>query len=184
MFVSERKYTLDEFHAFSEIPENRDRLFELIYGEIVEKMASFEPSQIAAEILFRLRLWLETHPFGRISGADGSYILSDEHEFMPDVGYISRERMPEIPARQVLMAPDLAVEVKSPTDSIRGLRDKANIYLAHGTRLVWLVFPETRRVEVYTPDGEIQDVGIDGTLSGGEVLPDFALEVRRLFTNP
>jgi Uma2 family endonuclease len=127
--------------------------------------------------------YLDENPIGRVSGADGSYILSPGDEVMPDVGYISKLRMPEKPPRQVLMSPDLAVEVKSPTDSIRAVRDKAALYLAHGTQIVWLVFPETQRVEVYTADGEILDVGISGTLDGGTVLPGFTLEVRRLFAS-
>jgi Uma2 family endonuclease len=176
--------TLDDFHAFSERPENRDRHFELIDGEIVEKMASFEPSEMALEIGRHFKNWLDDNPIGRVTGADGSYILSPEHEFMPDVGYISKARMPNKPACEVPMAPDLAVEVKSPTDSIRAMREKAAVYLAHGTRMVWLVFPETQRVEIYTPDGEIIEVGIDGTLTGGDVLPGFTLAVRKLFAQP
>lgn len=183
MLGQERKLTLGEFHAFSELPENRDRLFELINGEIVEKMASFEPSEMALLIARFLLNYLDENPIGRVSGADGSYILSPGDEVMPDVGYISKLRMPEKPPRQVLMSPDLAVEVKSPTDSIRAVRDKAALYLAHGTQIVWLVFPETQRVEVYTADGEILDVSISGTLDGGTVLPGFTLEVRRLFAS-
>jgi Uma2 family endonuclease len=182
MLVQERKYMLDEFHAISELPENRDRLLELINGEIIEKMAGFEPSEIAGEILYRIKQWLEGNPIGRVSGADGSYILSPGDEVMPDVGYISKLRMPDKPARQVLMAPDLAVEVKSPFDNIRTIREKATLYLAHGTQMVWLVFPETRRVEVYTADGEIADIGLSGEIDGGQVLPGFKLEVRRLFS--
>ena len=182
MLVQERKYTLDEFHAISELSENRDRLLELINGEIVEKMASFEPSELALLIARFLLNYLDENPIGRVSGADGSYILSPGNEVMPDVGYISKLRMPDKPPRQVLMAPDLAVEVKSPTDSIRTVREKAALYLAHGTQMVWLVFPETQRVEIYTADGEIADIGVNGVIDGGQVLPGFRLEVQRLFS--
>jgi Uma2 family endonuclease len=180
MLIAERKMALDEFHAFQELPENRNRLFEFIDGEIVEKMGSFKPARIGGDMLRHLLNWLDNNPIGRVSGADGSYILPNGDEVMPDVGYISKARMPEEPPRQALMAPDLAVEVKSPNDSIPELRRKATLYLEQGTQLVWLVFPETRRVEVYTPDGQIIDVGIDGTLDGGAVLPGFTLAVRKL----
>jgi Uma2 family endonuclease len=179
--VQERKLTLDEFHAFCELPENRDRLFELIDGEIVEKMASFEPSTIAAEVIFQFKLWLKSHPIGRVTAPDGSYILANKQELIPDVGYISKERMPVIPVREALVAPDMAVEVKSPTDSKREMRRKAELYLAHGTKIVWLVFPDTQIVEVYMADRDVIEVGIDGVLDGGDVLPGFTLAVRALF---
>jgi Uma2 family endonuclease len=101
---------------------------------------------------------------------------------MPDVGYISRARMPETPRREVLVAPDLAVEVKSPTDSKRKMRIKAEDYLAYGTKLVWLVFRDEQLVEVYSPDQEdVIIVGIDGVVDGGDVLPGFTLPVARIF---
>ncbi|MDX2140552.1 MAG: Uma2 family endonuclease [Chloroflexota bacterium] len=136
MNVQARKLTLDEFHAFCELRENRDRLFEVINGEIVEKMAIFEPSTIAAEIIFQFKLWLKSHPIGRVTASDGSYILANTHELIPGVGYISKERMPGIPPREAILAPDLAVEVKSPTDSKREMHQKAELYLAHRTTIV------------------------------------------------
>ena len=111
MVIHERRYTLDEFHAFAERPENRDRLFELINGEIVEKMASFTPSRIAMRIGYLFSSYLDKNPIGYVTGADGSYILSPAYEFMPDVGYVSKERLPKEPEREVQGAPDLAVEV-------------------------------------------------------------------------
>jgi Uma2 family endonuclease len=179
--VQERKLTLDEFHAFCDLPENRDRLFELIDGEIIEKMASFETSTIAAEVIRQFKNWLDRHPIGRVSGEAGSYMLSAIYEVMPDVGYISKARMPEKPRREVPMAPDLAVEVKSPTDSKREMRRKTELYLAHGTKMVWLVFPDTQIVEVYMPDRDVIEIGIDGVLDGGDVLPGFTLAVKVLF---
>lgn len=183
MVIKEQRYTIDEFHAYVEKPENRDRLFELINGEIVEKMASFTPSRIAARISHKISSYLDQNDIGYVTGADGSYILSPEHEFMPDVGYISKERLPQEPEREVQGAPDLAVEVKSPTDSKRGLRQKAEDYLRFGTKLVWLVFPEEKRIEVYEPDQDVLEFGIDDTLDGGDVLPDFKLAVRDIFPN-
>jgi Uma2 family endonuclease len=181
MFIDQRTFSLDEYHAFCELPENRDRLFELVDGHVVGKSSDFIPSEIALIVAHLVKDWLDQNPIGRVSGADGTYILSPEHEFMPDVDYISKVRMPDKPPRQVLMAPDLAVEVKSPTDTIRKMREKVEIYLAHGTQIVWLVFPDTQRVEVYTPDGEILDVGMDDELTGGTVLPGFTLALRKIF---
>lgn len=179
MVIQERRYTLVEFHAFAETPENRDRLFELINGEIVEKMASFSPSRIAMRIGRFIGNFSEG--IGYVTGADGSYILSPNYEFMPDVGYIAKSSMPQEPERQVQRPPDLAVEVKSPTDSKRGLRQKAEDYLRFGTKIVWLVFPEEKRIEVYELDQDVREYSMDDTLDGGDVLPGFTLPVREIF---
>jgi Uma2 family endonuclease len=173
--------TIAEFEQFTARSENADRLFELINGEIVEKVASFKPSRIAACILRYVDTFVDEHNLGYVTGADGSYILSDEDEFMPDVGYIAKERLPVEPERQVQGPPDLAVEVKSPTDSKRKLRLKAEDYLRFDTKAVWLVFPEDQRIEVYELDQDVQELGIDGVLTGGDVLPGFSLPVKELF---
>jgi Uma2 family endonuclease len=181
MVVGEKKYTLDEFHTFVERPEQQNRLFELINGEIVEKVGSFKPSEIAAWIITFLNVYLLKTRLGYVTGADGSYILAPNYEFIPDAAYISKTSLPDRPERQVFGAPNLAVEVKSPTDSKRELRQKAEDYLRFGTKMVWLVCPDDQRVEVYIPDQDVIEVNLDGIIDGGAVLPGFALPVRDIF---
>jgi Uma2 family endonuclease len=182
MVSQKQKITYAQYAEIAALPENAGKILELIDGEIVEKMPSFTPSEIAATIVFYFKRYLLEHPIGYVTGADGGYILSDENTFNPDVGYISKVRLPERPEREVLVAPDMAVEVKSPTDSKRDMRKKAEIYLAFGTRLVWLVFPDDKAVEVYVPDKDVETFGIDATLEGYDVLPGFTLAVRDIFT--
>jgi Uma2 family endonuclease len=181
MAVEKTTYTLDQYHAILDLPENQERILELIDGEIVEKMPSFTPSRIALRIGSRLTIYLDNHDIGYVTGADGGYIMSDENVLIPDIGFISKTRLPEFPDREAPVPPDLAVEVMSPTDRKRALRRKAERYLELGTKIVWLVFPEERLVEVYTVDDDVQTVGIDGMLDGGEVLPEFSLAVREIF---
>lgn len=179
MVLKEKRYTSAEFRAFCEQPENKSRLFELIAGEIVEKVASFTPSRLAMRIGRFIGNFADE--IGYVTGADGTYILSEDHHFMPDVGYISKARLQHEPEREVEGPPDLAVEVKSPTDSKRELRLKAEDYLRFGTKMVWLVFPDDKRVEVYVPGEDVRELGIDGVLDGDDVLPDFTLPVRDIF---
>jgi len=182
MAVQKKTYTYADYVKFQELPENADRIFELIEGEIVEKMPSFTPSNVAGRISRRVGTFAEDeHDIGYVTGADGGYVLSDEDTFNPDVAYISKEHLPEIPRREVIGPPDFAVEVKSPTDSKREMRRKAEKYLAYGTRLVWLVFPEDQTVEVYWLADDVQTVGIDGVLDGRDVLPGFTLAVSDIF---
>ncbi len=179
-----RPLTADEFMAWAESPERGDRLYELIDGEIIEKMASFIPSRVALRLGRRIDEHAEKINSGYTTGADGSYRLSESVVLIPDVGYISKERMPDVPSREVPVAPDLAVEVMSPNDSKRGLRRKAELYMSHGTRMVWLVFPEAEAgavvVEVYTPDADVIELRRSDTLSGGDLLPGFTLAVETL----
>jgi Uma2 family endonuclease len=100
---------------------------------------------------------------------------------MPDAAYISKERLPTEPEREVIGPPDLAVEVKSPRDSKRELRKKAEKYLEYGTRMVWLVFPDDELVEVYVHDEDVITVSGDAILEGRDVLPGFQLPVRDIF---
>jgi len=117
---------------------------------------------------------------GYITGADGGYQIGDER-YLPDVAFVSKARQPE-PSHETYnpLPPDLAVEVLSPSDQPDVMRLKLANYLAAGT-VVWVVNPETRTVEVYTPDKRAYRLGADGTLDGGEVLPGLALPVKDLF---
>ena len=181
MAVDKQVYTLDEYHAFIDLPENRDRIFELIDGEIVEKMPSFTPSRIAGRISHRINGYLDDHDIGYVTGADGGYVMPDGDVLIPDVGFILKSRLTEEPDREAPVPPDLAVEVKSPTDRKRTLRRKAERYLELGTPMVWLVFPDEQIVEVYLRDEDVKTIGIDGTLDGGEILPSFSLAVSEIF---
>ncbi len=181
MAVEKLTYTVAQFQEFESLPENADRILELIDVEIVEKMPSFTPSRIASRIGRFLGNFADEHQLGYVTGEAGGYVMSEGNVFNPDVGYISKERLPEAPEREAPVPPDLAVEVKSPSDSKRAMRRKAEKYLASGTRLVWLVFPDEQLVEVYVADKDVQTVGIDGVLEGGDVLPGFTLKVSDIF---
>jgi Uma2 family endonuclease len=181
MLAEKTQLTQADYHAFIDRPENADRIFELIDGEIVEKMPSITPSKLAVRIGRLVGNYLDGISIGYVTGEAGGYKLSEKDTFNPDVGYISKARLPEEPEREVNGAPDLAVEVMSPTDRKRKMRNKAEIYLLYGTKIVWLVFPDTQQVEVYTPDADVIEWGIDDTLEGGGVLPGFTLAVCSIF---
>lgn len=174
--------TLAEYEALIALPENTNKVFEWVDGEIAEKTPSFVPSKIAGWVLTFINIHLIKNPIGYVTGEQGGYRLSEDTLLIPDVGYISKARLPEMPEREVLVAPDLAVEVKSPSDSKRAMRQKAERYLKHGTSLVWLVFPEEQRIEVYVPNQDVIELGLEDTLDGGEVLPSFTLAIKELFS--
>jgi len=188
MDIQVRQYTTAEFWEIANLPENQDRRLELIDGEIIELSPSFLPSMIAMKIGRLIGNYLATNPIGYITGADGGYVLSPQNTLIPDVGYISKVRLPSIPAREVQGHPDLAIEVVSPTDEKINVHRKAMKYIRYGTPMVWVVYPGDQTVEVYTPGATINTVNLltiegEGVLDGGAILPGFTLSLKDIFAS-
>jgi Uma2 family endonuclease len=187
MALQETLLSIHDLRQFEARPENQDRLFELIDGRIIEKMpASFLPAQVAATLIVKIGNYLAETPIGYVTGADGGYIMNDEgRKFIPDVAYISKERLPEIPEREAPVPPDLAVEVISPTDKVKVTQQKARMYLEAGTQLVWIVYPDDALIDVCTlaDDGDLKlhTLSADDILTGGDVLPNFNVPVNAIF---
>jgi Uma2 family endonuclease len=160
--------------------ENIDRHLEYIGGEIVEVVSNSDASEIAAIILAQLSNHVYAHKLGRVTGADGGYKVSGE-DYMPDAAFISNARQPKRPkVAWNPLAPDLAVEVVSPTDRPSLIADKAVNYPLAGTFL-WYVFPEDKQVKVYEPGQPAKTLGIGDVLDGAKVLPGFKLAVKDIF---
>ena len=180
MAVGTQRITTEEFERFIALPDNVDKRFELIGGEIVEVVSNSYSSESAANILILLGGFVKTHKLGRVTGADGGYIVSGG-QYMPDVAFISFDRQPE-PSRESYNSnpPDLAVEVLSPTDDPNKFRVKLTNYLAAGV-VVWVVDPERQMVEIHQSGLPVQIVDQDEALDGGDVLPGFTLAVSDIF---
>jgi len=172
--------TITEFEVF--LQEHPNGLYELINGEIVEKLPTEEPSLIAGNIFAELRTHVKANDLGRVAFEVRRRIPDDEHNArLPDVEFTSKDRLlPVVREGAVPQMPDLTVEIKSPTDTYIGLREKAIYYLKNGSQLVWLVYPDKKQVEIHTRDS-VHTLYIDDTLDGGDVLPDFKLSVADMF---
>jgi len=174
-------YTVKEFEAFLARPENDDRLFELIDGEIVEKM----PTQLHAAIVYliigHLFVYFQQNPIGWAL-PEARYGLPEDRKNsrIPDISVIIGRDRPLVDKGPAPYVPELAFEVQSPDDSLKKMRQKAEYYLANGAKTVWLVYTQKRAVTVLTPDDE-QLLQLDDTLDGGDVLLGFKLAVRDIF---
>jgi Uma2 family endonuclease len=163
------RMSVDEFEKIAALPENAERHLEYIGGEIVEMVSNSEASEIAARILIKFGVYVETHQLGRVTGADGGYKVLEE-DYIPDVAFISNARQPKRPnVAWNPVAPDLAIEVASPTDKPAIIADKAVNYPLAGTTL-WYVFLDDKQVKVYAPSQPAKTLGIDDVLDGGNVL--------------
>jgi Uma2 family endonuclease len=175
-----RWITVEEFDEFITRPENANADFEYIAGRIVEVVSNGYSSEIGATALAEIRMFVKGKDLGRVTGADGGYMVSGER-YIPDVGFITKARQPE-PSYVAYnpLAPDLAVEVLSPSNKPDEVRFKLINYLRAGT-IVWLVDPDNKRVEIYVPNQPPHVLGIDSVIDGGALLPGFKLAVRDLF---
>jgi Uma2 family endonuclease len=183
MALREKPYTADEFFEIAGQPENEDKRLELDDGVIVDMGSSSQLNTVtAARIVYFLNASVIPNDLGYVTGADGGYKLGEKRARIPDVAFVSKARVPKLKGLRFPLAPDLAVEVVSPDEDIF---KKAREYLYAGTMMVWAVYADEKVVYVMRADsdGSIRSVpyGVNDTLDGGDVLPNFALPVRDIF---
>ena len=178
--VIKHAYTIQEFEDFIAQPENAEYHFELIDGEIVQKMPTMLHALIISLLNIALGIYLQQNPIGRAL-VEARYRLShdERHDVIPDLSFVTMDK-PIIRKGAAPFLPDLAVEVQSPDQTDKFMVDKAAYYLANGVRMVWLIYPEKRLVEVLTPDARHLLNDAD-TLDGGDVLPGFSLSISDIF---
>ncbi len=184
MDVSTRLITLEDFEHFLSLPENQERHFELIDGEIVEKaMPTEEHGVIIGRIIGEFYIILKQVPGGRIGPEIRTRAPGDDlNSRQPDIAYFADASCPLVKKGAVPHLPDLVVEVKSPTDTYKAMQEHAAYYLEHGTQIVWLVYPEKRLIEVHDADGLDYKV-IGDFLDGGHLLPQLRIAVSDLFAD-
>jgi Uma2 family endonuclease len=174
-------HTLDDFRQFIALPENEDRLFEFIDGEIIEvSPGRTSNSEYGHLISFAARAFCHEHKLPcYTSGGDGAYDIQGE-VLAPDFAYKPTPMSKEYPDP---VPPLWVVEIISPTDKAKDIRAKRNAYLRGGI-LLWEVYPESQSVDVYAPGKEPQTLGIDKILDVGDIIPGFRLPVRDIFVDP
>lgn len=179
MAIARQKlYTLEEFQDHVAQPENADKLFELINGEIAEVLSgSTRNSELGLIVASAVRLFCREYNLPcHTSGGDGTYNIQG-NVVAPDFAYKTTPMSDDYPDPE---PPLWAVEIISPTDKAPAIRKKRQIYLQAGI-LYWEMYPESQSIDVYAPGQPTRTIEIDGTLDGGSVLPDFRLAVKDLF---
>jgi Uma2 family endonuclease len=180
MVVQLQKVTVKEFDDWVLRPENVDRDFEYIGGDVVEVVSHGKSSNIAVNIAAFLKLYLLNNPIGWLTGADGGYQIG-EQRYIPDVAFMSHTKQTEPPDEAYNpIPPDLAVEVISPSDSPAHLATKVTNYLLAGV-VVWVADPGAQTLAVHTSGKAVQTLGMDDTLTTDDILPGFEIAVRSLF---
>jgi Uma2 family endonuclease len=164
------------------IADREGRLFELVDGTLVEKALGAYESVVAGLILHFIYDYLEINDIGQALGEAAALRILSRQTRIPDVSFVTWERkgkgkLPKVPR----IVPNLAVEVLSEGNTDPEMERKLREYFEAGVELVWYVDPETRTARVFTSLTALTNIGEDGVLEGGNVLPGLRISLRDLF---
>jgi Uma2 family endonuclease len=175
------RITVDEFEATC-----GDERIELVDGFVVKMPAgAYGSARVSATITMLLWTHVQPRKLGTVVGANTGFVLFPDRETVlaPDGAFIRAGREPQGEARWhfARLAPDLVVEVLSPSDRRREMQAKIAMYQGAGVPLVWVVDPQAQTVTVFALGQAPSVLTAADTLDGGAVLPDFEVEVTELF---
>jgi Uma2 family endonuclease len=168
-----------------ELPDDGLR-HELVYGELRTMAPSgWEHGRVTSNVHATLHGHVRAERLGQLLAAETGFLLARDPDLVraPDVAFVRQERADAVGHVRGYWpgAPDLAVEVVSPNDRPAEVDEKVSTWLAHGTAMVLVVYPDERRVRVHRPDRSPQDLREADTIDGGEVVRGWAVPVRDFF---
>jgi Uma2 family endonuclease len=158
---------------------------ELVRGELVMMTpAGFEHGRIVISLSTPLASFVKGQSLGVVTGAETGFQIARDPDTVraPDVAFIRAERVPPSPLMGFFPgAPDLAVEVVSPSDRATELLSKVQNWLEAGCRAVWVIDPLQRTVSIYRTDKPMAILHASDVLSGDDVVPGFSVPVAEIF---
>lgn len=169
---------LEQFQA--QYPNYR---MELVNGEIIVMSPSgYESDEVAFRMGGKLFSWVDARRLGRITGSSAGFVLPNSDTRAPNVSFVRAERLRQSPRGFAELAPDLMVEVKSPTDRLTKLREKIQQFLELGTQVGILLNPENRTVEVHRQGQEAVALQDGDILTIPELFPGWQVAVEELWS--
>lgn len=173
--------TVEEFETYP-FPEGK---VELVRGEPRVMLPAAAPHAVVGSNLLRMLLpFVYERGLGRVFGDGLGYRLSLPHTVRnPDASFVRASRLPPhgVTRGFLNLAPDLVVEILSPSETASDLEEKIDDYQTCGTPLIWVMHPERRTVRVITLDGQSRLLRSGDVLDGGDVIPGFSCPVSKLF---
>ena len=176
----------DDLPALSSRLAAEGKRTELVRGDLVVMApAGGRHGHVAHKIGLLIGNHVLEGDLGRVFAAETGFLLRRDPDTVraPDVAFVAAGRLSdgETPPGFLELAPDLAVEVVSPSDSPAAVGGKVQDWLEAGTRLVWVVYPDSRSVTVHRQTGRTEELSETDLLPGAPALPEFAVAVRDLF---
>ena len=159
---------------------------ELIRGALIKMTpAGHRHGRIALNLGAELRNFVKPRKLGTVVGSDSGVRLERDPDTVrePDVAFFSAAKIPldaDVPGYAEVV-PDLVAEIVSPSDSRTTVNDKALMWLRYGARLVWVVHPDARVVDVHREGHPVTALGVHDALDGLDALPGFSCPVREIF---
>ncbi len=168
------------------LPTGMGERYELANGELkIMSPAGSRHGRVALRLGSLLEQTVRHGRLGATFGAETGFVLSRNPDTVraPDAAFVAAARLPagDLPDGYFPGAPDLAVEVISPSEAAADVQRKVVEYFEAGARLVWVVFPDTRQVVVFRSARESLALSADEALDGGDVVPGFTCRVSDLF---
>ncbi|NLS95061.1 MAG: Uma2 family endonuclease [Planctomycetaceae bacterium] len=182
--MSTRTCTITTAEQLLNAPSDLGRC-ELVRGELVMMSpAKGRHGVVVVNIVHALHSFLKASRLGQVFDSSTGFLLSRDPDTVrsPDISFLNAERLKGQDLDAFLEgAPDLAVEVLSPSNTAAEMRDKMNEYFNAGCRVVWIVDPQHRSVVVHRPNAGPAILAEGDTLTEEELLPGFSLVVKEIF---
>jgi Uma2 family endonuclease len=180
--------TAEEFYDFVHLPENADRWFELVRGEVIELPPPRKPHGfVCTKVASALDRYVTERGMGYVTSNDSGVILERLPDTVrgPDVAlYEDASTYAELHPKYGEVPPRLAVEVLSPDDRAPAVMRKIADYLRSSVALVWVLDPELRTLTVHRPDAPQRLLNVDAEVTGEEILPNLRCRVADFFRLP
>jgi Uma2 family endonuclease len=140
-------------------------------------------SRVCTLLLIKLGAFVLQHGLGMLMGEQGGVVLRRGPDIVraPDISFVRQDRVVDTGRGYFPGAPDLAVEVLSPSDRYSAVSRKVTQYLAAGVRLVWVIDPEERTVTIHRSGNVVTVLPEDGVLDGEDVVPGFRLPLIEIW---
>jgi Uma2 family endonuclease len=162
-------------------------IHEVVDGQLVmSPKNNFEHENICTRLSYALEAFNRAHKLGVVRGSSAGYWMNNRNCRAPDISFIPKERLDAIsfrPASRSFFpgAPDLAVEILSPSNTRKDLDERLRDFFTSGTQIAWIISPEAECVEICHSPTERRLIGTGGFLDGEHLLPGFHFPIGDLF---
>jgi len=180
-FTPKRLLTAEEFFLLPNPPDGSEQ--ELVRGEII----TMPPpgglhGATCSKAVRKIGYFIDSGLGGTLVCNDTGFVTERNPDSVrgPDISYWTKERLKEVPVGYIENAPDMLIEVLSPSNTSKQIRTKLIEYFAKGVRLVWVIAPEDRTLTIYRKADEGRLLHDTATVTGEDVLPGFSCRVSDL----